>query len=54
MRVLSFLGYYCKLRIRALLGRHRTPRPLGVRFRWQVWNYRQHVKRVQDRDWSAR
>jgi len=37
---LAFLRYYLKLRLDVLLGRHRTPRPLGIAWRWRHWKQR--------------
>jgi len=36
----AFLRYYVKLRLNVLLGRHRTPRPLGLGWRWRHWKNR--------------
>ncbi len=37
---LAFLRYYVKLRLDVLLGRHHTPRPLGIGWRWRHWKHR--------------
>jgi hypothetical protein len=49
--VLSFLRYYVRLRVNVLLGRHNTSRPLGLRYRWQQWQYTQHLKWITERGW---
>lgn len=36
----AFLRYYVKLRLDVLLGGHRTPRPLGIVWRWRHWKQR--------------
>ena len=36
----AFLRYYVKLRLNVLLGGHRTPRPLGIVWRWRHWKQR--------------
>ncbi|HKP72095.1 MAG TPA: hypothetical protein VJT82_04100 [Pyrinomonadaceae bacterium] len=38
--LLAFLSYYIKLRLDILIGRHRTPRPLGLVWRWRHWQKR--------------
>ncbi len=50
--MLSFLRYYCKLRLDVLLGRYSAARPLGIRYRWQVWKYQRHVERARDKGWT--
>jgi len=50
-RVLAFLRYYVRLRVDVLLGRHKTSRPLGLRYRWRQWQYTQHLKWLQERAW---
>ena len=37
---LGFLSYYLKLRLDVLLGRHKTPRPLDINWRWRHWKRR--------------
>ena len=37
---LSFIPYYLKLRLGVLTGRRRTPRPLGLGWRWRDWQER--------------
>ena len=49
--MLSFLRYYVRLRVNALLGRHTTSRPLGLRYRWRQWQYTQHLKWLKERAW---
>jgi|GEM_PF-1375959 len=36
----GFLSYYLKLRLDVLLGRHKTPRPLDINWRWRHWKRR--------------
>jgi len=36
----AFLRYYVKLRLKVLLGRHKTPRPLSIGWRWRHWKHR--------------
>ena len=50
--MLSFLRYYARLRVEVLLGRHKTSRPLGPRYRWRQWHYTQHLKRLRGREWQ--
>ena len=49
--MLSFLRYYVRLRADVLLGRHKTSRPLGLRYRWRQWRYTQHMKWIKERGW---
>ena len=49
--MLSFLLYYVRLRVEVVLGRHRTSRPLGLRYRWRQWQYTQHLKWLKERGW---
>ena len=49
--MLSFLLYYVRLRASVLLGRHKTPRPLGLSYRWRQWQYTQHMKWLKGREW---
>ena len=49
--MLSFLLYYVRLRVEVLLGRHQTSRPLGLRYRWRLWHYMQHLKWLKERGW---
>lgn len=49
--MLSFLRYYVRLRAEVLLGRHKTSRPLGLRYRWKQWQYTQHLKWLKERAW---
>jgi hypothetical protein len=51
--VLSFLLYYLRLRVKVLLGRHKTSRPLGPRYRWRQWQYAQHMKWLKGREWQG-
>ncbi|MGI9107876.1 MAG: hypothetical protein ACR2G4_16695 [Pyrinomonadaceae bacterium] len=41
---LAFLRYYLKLRLDVMLGRHRTPRPLDLDWRWRHWKQRRKRK----------
>ena len=50
--MLSFLLYYVRLRVEVMLGRHRTSRSLGLRYRWRQWRYTQHLKRLKGREWQ--
>ncbi len=50
--MLSFLLYYVRLRVKVQLGRHKTSRPLGLRYRWRQWQYTQHLKRLKGREWQ--
>ena len=51
--VISFLRYYCRLRLDVLRGLHTTQRPLGIRYRWQDWKYREHLRRVENKAWGS-
>ncbi len=51
--VISFLRYYCQLRLDVLRGSHKTHRPLGLIYRWQDWQYREHLKRVENKTWGS-
>ena len=51
--VISFLRYYCQLRLDVLRGLHKTQRPLGLIYRWQDWRYREHLKRVKNKTWGS-
>ncbi|HVF88015.1 MAG TPA: hypothetical protein VM866_10515 [Pyrinomonadaceae bacterium] len=51
--VISFLRYYCRLRLDVVRGSHKTQRPLGIRYRWQDWRYREHLKRVENKAWGS-
>jgi DNA-directed RNA polymerase specialized sigma24 family protein len=37
MRLISFLFYYCKVRLGTISGTYRTYHPLDIRWRWQHW-----------------
>ena len=50
--MISFLLYYVRLRADVLLGRHKTSRPLGLRYRWRQWQYMQHLKWLKGREWQ--
>lgn len=51
--VFSFLRYYCRLRLDVWRGVHKTQRPLGIAYRWQDWQYREHLKRVENKAWCG-
>ncbi len=40
VKLLLFLVYYAKLRLRLLFGLHRTFRPVGMGWRWRYWQDR--------------
>lgn len=39
LKVLLFLKYYSQKRLTVLLGHYRTSNPLGLRWRWNHWQY---------------
>jgi hypothetical protein len=53
LELISFLKYYSRLRLEVLLGRRATSRPLGIAYRWKVWNYVRHIERVRKREWLS-
>ncbi|HEX8738053.1 MAG TPA: hypothetical protein VF721_22155 [Pyrinomonadaceae bacterium] len=40
MKIISFLSYYLKLRLRVSLGFHITANPVDLKWRWKYWKYR--------------
>lgn len=40
----SFLIYYFGLLIRVALNIHRTPHPIGIKWRWQHWKKVNHIR----------
>jgi hypothetical protein len=42
MEMVQFALYYARLRSSVLLGLHETYRPLGVKWRWRIWQMKYH------------
>jgi hypothetical protein len=51
--LLAFLKYFAHLRLAVLLGQRRAEAPLGLLYRWRLWQYRQHVARLKSRAWQG-
>lgn len=45
MQVVLFSLYYCKLRLGAMLGVHRTANPLNLNWRWNYWQDKRQRRR---------
>jgi hypothetical protein len=51
--LLAFLKYFARLRLEVLLGRRAASAPLGLGYRWRLWQYRRHVERLKTRAWQS-
>jgi hypothetical protein len=49
----AFLNYFARLRLAVLLGKRTAEAPLGLVYRWRLWQYRRHVERLKSRAWQS-
>ncbi|MDQ3748965.1 MAG: hypothetical protein M3367_08140 [Acidobacteriota bacterium] len=48
MKIILFSFYYSKLRLGVLLGIHRTPNPLNLKWRWRYWQSKELSKIIDE------